>query len=65
MVPSSKPCRTLVTVTHGCDHRLMSEETGLDSWFLHEKLVLSLLSERDATKLTRRIPGPERIGSVG
>ncbi|MGB6165445.1 MAG: hypothetical protein WCF33_11700 [Pseudonocardiaceae bacterium] len=37
----------------------MSEETGLDSWFLHEKLVLSLLSERDATALTRRVPGPE------
>jgi hypothetical protein len=39
-----------------CDHRYMSEETGLDSWFLHEKLVLSLLPQRDAIALTRRIP---------
>ncbi|MGH7747956.1 MAG: hypothetical protein ACREQ5_24825, partial [Candidatus Dormibacteria bacterium] len=31
----------------------MAEETGLDSWFLHEKLVLSLLSKRDAIDLTR------------
>jgi hypothetical protein len=37
----------------------MSEETGLESWFLHEKLVLGLFSERDAIDLTRRIPGPE------
>lgn len=37
----------------------MSEETGLESWFLHEKLVLGLLSERDAIDLTRRILGPE------
>jgi hypothetical protein len=37
----------------------MSEETGLDSWFLHEKLVLSLFSECAAIALTRRIPGPE------
>jgi len=36
----------------------MSEETGLDSWFLHEKLVLSLLSEADALELGRRMPGP-------
>jgi hypothetical protein len=37
----------------------MAEEAGLDSWFLHEKLVLSFLSKRDAIDLTRRIPGPE------
>lgn len=38
----------------------MSEETGLDSWFLHEKLVLSLLPQGRAMVLTDRIPGPER-----
>lgn len=37
----------------------MSEETRLNSWYLHEKLVLSLLSMREAIDLTRRIPGPE------
>jgi hypothetical protein len=36
----------------------MSEETGLDSWFLHEKLVLSLLAEHDLVDLSRRMPGP-------
>ena len=36
----------------------MSEDTGLDAWFVHEKLVLSLLSRRDGVDLSRRIPGP-------
>lgn len=36
----------------------MSEEIGLDSWFLHEKLVLSLLAEHDVFDLGQRIPGP-------
>jgi len=31
---------------------------GLDSWFVHEKLTLGLLSDRDAGELTRRMPGP-------
>lgn len=44
---------------HVCDHRYMSEETGLDPWFLHERLALSLLPQHEAIVLTHRIPGPE------
>ncbi|MFF5291919.1 hypothetical protein [Paractinoplanes globisporus] len=36
----------------------MSEDTGLDAWFVHEKLVLNLLSRQDGVELGRRIPGP-------
>lgn len=37
----------------------MSEETGVDSWFLHEKLVLNLLSQSEAADIARRLPGPD------
>lgn len=33
----------------------MSEETGLDAWFLHEKLILNLLAPNDGAELGRRI----------
>jgi hypothetical protein len=36
----------------------MSEDTGLDAWFLHEKLALNLLSESEAAALVRRMPRP-------
>jgi hypothetical protein len=36
----------------------VSEATGHDSWFLHEKLILGLLSTQEAGELTRRMPGP-------
>lgn len=36
----------------------MSEETGIDAWFLHEKLALNLLSKRQAADLARRVPDP-------
>lgn len=32
----------------------MSEETGLDAWFIREKLVLNLLSSAEGEKLARR-----------
>lgn len=34
----------------------MSEDTGLDAWFVHEKLALNLLADREAAQLVRRIP---------
>jgi hypothetical protein len=37
----------------------MSEDTGLDAWFVHEKLVLNLLPRQDGVDLSRRIPGPD------
>jgi hypothetical protein len=33
----------------------VSEATGLDAWFLHEKLILNLLSPDDSAELGRRI----------
>jgi hypothetical protein len=33
----------------------VSEETGLDAWFLHQKLVLNVLAPSDAAELGRRI----------
>lgn len=36
----------------------MSSDTRLDSWFLHEKLILGLLSHREVAELMRRVPGP-------
>jgi hypothetical protein len=33
----------------------MSEETGLDAWFIHEKLVLNLLSPAEGEDLARRV----------
>jgi hypothetical protein len=33
----------------------MSEETGLDAWFIHEKLVLNLLSPAEGEELARRV----------
>jgi len=36
----------------------MSEDTGLAAWFVHEKLVLNMLSRQDGVDLSRRIPGP-------
>jgi hypothetical protein len=34
----------------------MSDESRLDAWFLHEKLILGLLSEHSVAELARRIP---------
>jgi hypothetical protein len=34
----------------------VAEETGLEAWFLHEKLVFSLLPEQELTSLRRRLP---------
>lgn len=34
----------------------MSEESGFDSWFLHEKLILDLLPDGAAEQLVRRLP---------
>jgi hypothetical protein len=33
----------------------MSEKTGLDAWFIHEKLVLNLLSPAEGEELARRV----------
>lgn len=37
----------------------MSEETGLDAWFVHEKLVLNLLTSHEVAELSGRIPVAE------
>lgn len=39
----------------------MSAETGLDSWFLHEKLILGLLYQHEIAVLGRQLelPGPD------
>ncbi len=34
---------------------MVSEETGLDAWFIHEKLVLNLLSPAEGGELARRV----------
>jgi hypothetical protein len=34
----------------------VAEETGLEAWFLHEKLVFSLLPEQELTSLRQRLP---------
>jgi hypothetical protein len=34
---------------------LVSEETGLDAWFIHEKLVLNLLTPAEGEELARRV----------
>ena len=34
----------------------VAEETGLEAWFLHEKLVFSLLAEQELTSLRQRLP---------
>ena len=38
----------------------MSEDSSLDSWFLHEKLALKLLSENEAAELASQIPDPSQ-----
>ena len=35
----------------------MSAETGLDSWFLHEKLIMGLLYQHEIAVLGRQVPG--------
>jgi hypothetical protein len=39
----------------------VSAETGLDSWFLHEKLILGLLYQHEIAVLRRQLelPGPD------
>lgn len=37
----------------------MTVETGLESWFLHEKLILGLLFWDEIAVLGRQLPGPE------
>jgi hypothetical protein len=34
----------------------VAEETGLEAWFLHEKLIMSLLPERELADLRQRLP---------
>jgi hypothetical protein len=34
----------------------VAEETGLEAWFLHEKLIFSLLPEQELTSLRQRLP---------
>lgn len=33
----------------------MSEDTGLDAWFIHEKLVLNLLPPAEGAELARQV----------
>lgn len=37
----------------------MSEETGLDSWFIHDKLIMNLLGSADAAALARQLAAAE------
>jgi hypothetical protein len=58
---SRRRCIRLVIVMRWWQHRRMfTKRTGLESWFLHEKLVLALLSEQEAVNLIQRIPDPEQ-----